>query len=323
MRQCEAIPVSSLFAAIRLGVALLLVAASALVEGATIPHGTVELVAEKWIEEQSLAAGREFDVGLRFQLEKNWHIYWVNPGDSGETPRVEWHLPAGLTAGAIKWPTPRRLEDSSSIVDYGYEDAVVLMVPMHAEPRLDAEKTVQLGADLKVLVCSHDMCIPGKAQLSLTIPVEAHASDSSSRPADLDLLAGMHESFPSSAPKSWKVTVADAKDSFVLTANLGASKGLPITQALFFPLAESQIANASPQTLVAMGNGFRLTLRKSDQLLKPIARLKGVLVVSGDAADHSHLDQGYLIDLPIGKPGAASGRSEIGFHSVKSLQEGP
>src|ERR1700682_3563826 len=90
---------------------------------APMPHGTIDLVAENlWI-----APGHQTYFGLHFQLEKGWHIYWVNPGDSGQPPRVEWHLPEGLSAGEIEWPAPRRL-GTSSIVDYGYEDAVVLLV---------------------------------------------------------------------------------------------------------------------------------------------------------------------------------------------------
>jgi hypothetical protein len=38
--------------------------------------------------------------------------------------------------------------------------------------------------------------------------------------------------------------------------------------------------------------GFRLTLRKSDQLLKPIKRLKGVLELS--------TNQTYVIDVAVG-----------------------
>ncbi len=73
--------------------------------GVPIPHGTLELIAEKdWI-----TPGHPFNVALRFELEKGWHVYWVNPGDSGEPPRVTWDLPAGIKAGAIEWPAPRRL----------------------------------------------------------------------------------------------------------------------------------------------------------------------------------------------------------------------
>ena len=79
----------------------------------------------------------------------------------------------------------------------------------------------------------------------------------------------------------------------MLTAKLGRK----ITDATFFPVAESQISNASAQTLVPTAMGFTLTLRKSDQLLKPIARLKGVILLSGDKA--------YSIDVPIGVPGTS------------------
>jgi DsbC/DsbD-like thiol-disulfide interchange protein len=288
---------SGLFWALALGVGLLWADPSALAAATPIPHGSLELIPEsQWIEKRDLADGEKFDVGLYFQLEKGWHIYWVNPGDSGEPPRVDWHLPAGLTAGAIEWPTPRRLEDSSSIVDYGYEDSVLLIVPMQADPKLAAERTIPLVADVKLLVCSHDMCIPGKAQLSLTLPIEAHASAGYSQYAGL--FADTRKTFPRPTPTNWKFSVADAKDSFVLTANLGRPitsrqiQNQQITQAAFFPLVESQIQNAAPQKFVAFATGFRLTLRKSDQLQKPIARLRGVILLSGE-------NQSYLIDAPV------------------------
>jgi hypothetical protein len=104
--------------------------------------------------------------------------------------------------------------------------------------------------------------------------------------------------------------VDDAKDSFVLSANLGHQ----VSQAVFFPLAESQIDNAAPQKLLPTAAGFRLTLRKSAQLLKPIERLKGVLILSADPA--------YLIDVPLSKPGATKNTRDIGIYAAQSLKEG-
>ena len=129
-------------------VALLLCVAGAQAAGSPIPHGTLELIAEN----QWVAPGHEFSLGLHFQMEKGWHIYWLNPGDSGEPPRVTWQLPAGLTAGEIEWPAPLRL-GTSSIVDFGYEDAVMLIVPIHAEASMATQRPVWLAADVKVLVC--------------------------------------------------------------------------------------------------------------------------------------------------------------------------
>ena len=76
-----------------------------------------------------------------------------------------------------------------------------------------------------------------------------------------------------------------------MTANIGHE----INQAAFFPVAESQISNTAAQKLVPTAAGFRLTLQKSDQLLKPIERLKGVLVFSNG--------QSYSIDVPVNRAG--------------------
>jgi len=282
---------------VRFGAVLLLCAVSARAEGTPIPHGTLELVAEN----QWIAPGHKFYLGLHFQLDQGWHIYWINPGDSGEPPRVQWKLPTGLTAEAVEWPAPRRLE-TASIVDFGYEDAVTLIVPMYAAASLAAHQSVDLAAEVRVLVC-REMCIPGKAQLSVTLPVKSQSSAPDSRTQNtqaVDLFTATRKSLPRAAPGNWTFGVAGAEDSFVLTANLGHQiAGHEITQAVFFPLAESQIDNAAPQKFLPAAAGFRLTLRKSSQLLKPIQRLKGVLVLSAG--------QAYVIDAPVSPRAGRSG----------------
>src|SRR5689334_8947835 len=40
-------------------------------------------------------------VGLLFDLEPGWHVYWTNAGDSGEPPTMKWTLPAGVTVGPL------------------------------------------------------------------------------------------------------------------------------------------------------------------------------------------------------------------------------
>src|SRR6202158_3501905 len=101
---------------------LLILLPEARVSAASIPHGKVDFVAE----DQWITPGRQTYFGLNFQLEKGWHIYWVNPGDSGQPPRVQWHLPDGLSAGEIEWPAARRL-GTSTIGEFGYDGAGLLL----------------------------------------------------------------------------------------------------------------------------------------------------------------------------------------------------
>jgi thiol:disulfide interchange protein DsbD len=247
---------------------------------ASIPHGTVDLVAEN----QWIAPGRQIYLGLNFQLEQGWHIYWINPGDSGQPPRVQWHLPDGLSVGEIEWPAPRRL-GTPTIVDFGYDGAAMLLVPVRASSTLAANKAARIVAELSVLVC-REICVPGRTQISLSLPIESRAPEPDTR--GNDLFTAARKSLPRKPPDDWKFTVSNKKDSFVLIAKLGRRT----TRAVFFPLAESQIDNSAPQVIVPAATGFQLTLRKSDQLLAPIKRLEGVLEISAD--------QTYVIDVAVG-----------------------
>jgi DsbC/DsbD-like thiol-disulfide interchange protein len=284
------------------GAVLAFCAAGAHAGGTAIPHGTVELVAEN----QWIAVGHTVNLGLRFELEKGWHIYWINPGDSGEPPRVKWQLPAGLTAEPIEWPAPRRL-GTASVTDYGYENAVTLIVPVRADANLTTQQPAQIGAQLSVLVC-REMCIPGKAQVSLTLPIKAQPPATDARTENF--FAATRKSLPQPAPGNWKLSVVEANGAFELTANVGRQ----VTQAVFYPLVESQIDNAAPQTLTPFATGFRLALRKSDQLMKPIQRLQGVLVLSGDRA--------YRIDVLVAKATAATSGYAIETHPANRFEGG-
>ena len=234
---------------------VLILLPEALASAVSIPHGKVDFVAEN----QWITPGRLIYFGLNFQVEKGWHIYWVNPGDSGQPPRVEWHLPAGLSAREIEWPAPQRL-GTSTIVDFGYDDAVMLLVPMRASSTLPTKQAVKLGAELKVLVC-REICIPGKARFSLSLPIKSLPPEADAR--SRELFTAARKSLPRKAPRDWEFNVSDQKDSFVLTAKLGRQ----VTRATFFPFEESQVDNSAAQKVVPVATGFRLTLRKSDQLL--------------------------------------------------------
>src|ERR1700728_2393536 len=118
-------------AALALVLAFLSCAAKADASEAPIPHGTIEIVAQN----ESIEPGRDFNIALHFQLDKGWHIYWANPGDSGEPPRVEWKMPKGVTAEEIEGPAPHRL-GTPTIADYGCEAPVTMIVGVRTEQRL-------------------------------------------------------------------------------------------------------------------------------------------------------------------------------------------
>jgi DsbC/DsbD-like thiol-disulfide interchange protein len=241
------------------------------------PHLTVDLIAEN----ASIAPGHSFQAGLKFNLEKSWHVYWINPGDSGEPPKVEWKLPAGFQADPIEWPTPARLP-ISKLMDYGYEDQVLLMMRIHPPVNLKPGTTIQLAATVKWLVC-REVCIPGHGDVSLTLPVSSETPKPS---AHQDLFIKTKASLPLPAPRSWRQSIVAGKDDFVLTLRTGKL----VKSVVFFPLEAEQIENAAPQQVHSDPTGVRIDLKKSEQLLKPITRLRGVVVLDG---------RGYEVNAPV------------------------
>src|SRR6185503_19880555 len=52
------------------------------------PHVEAELVAAK----TALVPGEPVQVALRLKMERGWHTYWQNPGDSGLPTKLNWNL---------------------------------------------------------------------------------------------------------------------------------------------------------------------------------------------------------------------------------------
>lgn len=128
---------------------------------ATASHLSVQLV----VPPAEIYPGQNFNAGLYFKLERGWHVYWVNAGDSGDPPRIQWTFPKGVSAGPMQFPTPKRLP-LGPLMDFGYEDEVLFPVPIQVgqDFKPPASGTAVLGGKVNWLVC-REVCIPGKAQL--------------------------------------------------------------------------------------------------------------------------------------------------------------
>lgn len=242
-----------------------------------ITHAKVDLVAES----NSIQAGKTAWIGVLFDLEKGWHIYWENPGDSGEPPKVQWQLPAGFHAGEVRWPTPVRL-GTGTVIDYGYEGRVLLPVPVQVSADYTPGKAVMVSADIRYLIC-REVCIPAKAQAKLSIPSANASSDATNR----ELFRSTLDRVPKVWPSGWKAQVSDSAGFFLLSLETGASEA----KAAFFPLEEDQIDNPAAQSVMPTPRGVQIKLKKSDQLLKPIGMLKGVVVLGSGRA--------YEITAPV------------------------
>jgi len=168
----------------------LAVAAPAPAASLAEPHPvTARLVPEL----SAVAPGTTLWVDLHLDIAPGWHTYWRNPGDSGLPTEVSWALPSGFSAGEIVWPVPEQFV-VNGLGNYGYRDAVDLLVPITVGQDVKPGNMARLDAAVSWLVCS-DICIPGDAKLALALPIAAGPGNSD--PAAKELFAICRSPLPS------------------------------------------------------------------------------------------------------------------------------
>ena len=137
----------------------------------TTAHVRAELMAHA---PEGIEPGKPLWVGLQLAHQPEWHTYWKNSGDSGLPTQLTWILPAGVTAGDIAWPLPKKIP-IGNLANYGYEGTVLLPVPLTITPQF---RPPLLAGDLVVklkalwLVCRKE-CVPEEGDFTLTIPVRS------------------------------------------------------------------------------------------------------------------------------------------------------
>ncbi|QDP02310.1 hypothetical protein FNC98_13730 [Thalassotalea sp. PS06] len=217
---------------------------------ATGPHIEVSIHSEN----QSWQPGSEQWIGILLEPEDEWHTYWQNPGDSGEAPTINWSSDAELQFGHIQWPIPKAIP-VAHLVNYGYEGANLLMVPVQVPENLNQDN-ITIDASLSWLVCKED-CIPGWADLSLTLPVQQQSQPSTSKP----LFDDQRQSLPQSQALEGKYEITEEHISIAFTAPVASNWTV-------FPIRSDVIQHNQIQQAIADGTQFTSVIPLSDYFVK-------------------------------------------------------
>jgi len=266
---------------------------------AKAPHVTVSLL----IPPAQIYPGERFTAGLDFRMEPGWHVYWINAGDSGEPPKAQWKLPAGITADALQFPAPKRLP-LGPLMDFGYEGEVIFPVPMQvANDYQPTGKQATLGAHVSWLVC-REVCLPGKGDLSVERDAFAASLGAPQVDAATQAEIAQYESkVPKPLPAGDAVRFRSTARGFVLDVETGTRED----SAQFFPLDAMVIVNAAKQPAQPLNNGVQLSLTKDDNLQATSQQLNGVVELPTGEAYVIHATPGSLTSGGAGKVGNSGG----------------
>ena len=248
---------------------VLALAAAAFAAPVRTQHVEAELVAAR----TALVPGEPLTVALRLAIDKGWHTYWKNPGDSGLPTTLEWKLPAGVAAGPIEWPAPHLLP-AGPLLNYGYENEVLHLVTLTTAPDFLSRRDVTLAARADWLVCK-ETCIPEGADLTLTLPV---ASTSEPDPRWGQPIAAQRAALPRPLA-GWQANAEGRGNTIALKLVPTASSSDP-GEVRFFANTIDRIEPSEPQPLAREGNGYVLMLPVATTLSGAFGNLAGVLTAT-------------------------------------------
>lgn len=118
---------------------------------------------------EALVAGEVNTLGLAFELEEGWHIYFDGQNDTGfaPDPGIEW--PEGWELVGIEQPVPIRYIAAGDLLDHVLEGAPVLLLRVRV-PEDSAGQTAQIRGRSSWLVCK-EACLMDDEAVELEIPI--------------------------------------------------------------------------------------------------------------------------------------------------------
>lgn len=215
-------------------------------------------------ENKSIEAGQPFWVAVELKMQPGWDTYWQNPGDAGIPTKIDWKLPQGFHAGPIQWPYPEKISDGT-MTGYGYTDSVTLLTEITPPKSYDGQK-IDIKADVTWLACK-EACIPGSANLDLSLPVAAKAE---LNPAIAKQFEEVRADLPQAA--SVPLTAKVKKGEIAINVKPPGEVG----KAEFFPTQKDVIDYNAPQQMTVERGGVTLNMKQGSEKSQEVA---GVLVL--------------------------------------------
>ena len=215
-------------------------------------HARISLIKDH----SDFVPGTSINIGLKVSMDKGWHTYWRNPGDSGGPIEIDWNLPKGFSVSDIKWPLPEKIE-YPPLMTYGYEDFVIYPMVLSI-PADYSDDYFEMTAD--ILICA-DVCIPESGKISSNLfGIE---NDS--------LIYEWLESIPS---QSLPITTSLNDNNLEIRFTFEKE----IKEIYFFPDENNSIDYSSKQNFYKKDDGYFLSIKLFNDEFQNVS---GVLDIDG------------------------------------------
>lgn len=211
------------------------------------------------LSHEAARPGDTVTAGVELTMDKGWHTYWFNPGESGLPTEIYWNLPAGFGVGETQWPVPEKFTTPGDkpLTTLTYHDRAVLIVPLTISSNLPNGE-MDLAALVKWLECDDaSFCIAGSNMVRGTLLI----TNESRLNSDSNFFAEAQQRLPAkgapgTATAKWDGPTDSAKRALLV------EWATSTTAPDFFPYTNA-LATISPKTVVATASPTLALLRKT------------------------------------------------------------
>jgi DsbC/DsbD-like thiol-disulfide interchange protein/cytochrome c biogenesis protein CcdA len=208
------------------------------------------------------APGSALTVALLMSPRPGWHGYWLNPGDAGVGTRIAWELPAGASAGPIRYPVPERLI-IQGLMNYVFEGEHALLVDLKLPPGLAAGTRLPVRARVDYLVCTDKICVPESADIATELAI----GDGSGREQGF-------ERYREALPRPLGAPARFERVGSMLRLGIPLPAAVAVDEAYFYPATDRALVYSAPQGVSRNGDWLIVETPAGDGAPE---RIEGVL----------------------------------------------
>ncbi|MGZ8328460.1 MAG: protein-disulfide reductase DsbD family protein [Allosphingosinicella sp.] len=194
-------------------------------------------------ETQRPAAGSKVTLALVMSPRPGWHGYWQNPGDAGVGTRIAWQLPAGATAGPIRYPVPERLT-IQGLMNYVFEGEHALLVDLQLPAGLAPGTKLPVRGKVDYLVCTDRICVPESAELATDLEV------GNGRTAAAPGFDRYRQALPRPLPETGRFE----RSGEMLRIAIPLPAAAALDDPYFYPITEQALVYSAPQAVSRRGD---------------------------------------------------------------------
>ena len=224
----------------------------------------------------TIKPGEPFTLALQFTIDPTWHTYWLNPGETGIPTSLKLALPAGFTAGELQFPIPKKFitDYGFGVREAGYGYSTAVMHPLTITPPADLKpgEPITLSGKAGWLMCDPNTCVPGKADLSITLQVGTASVAS----PEAGMITSVNDKLPKSVEAPLTITLAGT--NVVMTTRLPSGAFPAETKLKFYPLKNHVLDSFAESTATVSGDQVSITAAKHESLTTAPSEFSGLLI---------------------------------------------